>query len=67
MNYSAKLAEMLLNYKEVNYIDKPEIEYPRIIYIKLANLLDSMHISNRVIEYYENKLKDTNRQKRDWI
>ena len=63
MNYSVKLAEMLLNYKEVDYIFEPEIEYSRIIYIKLANLLDSMHISNRVIEYYENKLKDTNRQK----
>ena len=32
-----------------------EIEYPRTAYINLANTLDSMEISNRVMEYYVEK------------
>lgn len=33
------------------------IDYPRIVYIKLADLLNSMEISNRVMEIYVEKSK----------
>ena len=36
-----------------------EIEYPIHVYKILAELLDSMGISNRVIEYYEEKISHT--------
>jgi len=63
--YSLKLAELLLTYKEISSEDEPRIEYPRYVYIKLANLLDSMHISNRVMENYENEVERANRLERN--
>lgn len=60
-NYTKFLAGVVSHYKEVEYWYEPEVDHPRWVYMRLATLLDSMHISNRVMEYYENKIKGTNR------
>lgn len=60
-NYVKFLSKVLPHYKEVEYWYEPEVDHPRWVYVRLANLLDSMHISNRVMEYYENKIKGTDR------
>lgn len=60
-NYSKFLSTVLPGYKENQYCWEPDVDYPRWVYMRLANLLDSMHISNRVMEYYENKIKGTDR------
>ena len=38
-----------------SYFEHHKICHPRSVYIKLANLLKSMYISNRVMEIYETK------------
>ena len=54
MELSIKLLDYLSEYND-SYFEHHEICYSRSIYIKLANLLKSMHISNRVMEIYETK------------
>ena len=39
------------------------VEYPQWVYLRLANLLDAMHISNRVKQDYDNKTENSNRSK----
>lgn len=38
-------------------LEMSEISYPRIVYIRLAELLNQLHISNEVMQWYEYKLK----------
>ena len=52
--YAYKLYELAKSYKD-SYMVHHHMLYPRKVYIKLANLLDNMHLSNRVMEIYENK------------
>lgn len=54
MELSVKLLGYLSEYND-SYFEHHEICHPRSVYIKLANLLKSMHISNRVMEIYETK------------
>lgn len=49
-----KIYELAKSYKDSNF-SKHHMFYPRKVYIRLANLLESMHISNRVMEIYESK------------
>ena len=49
-----KIYELAKSYKDSNF-SKHHMFYPRKVYIKLANLLECMHISNRVMEIYESK------------
>ena len=66
-NYSKCLFELLQNYKDLEWLYEPSIDYPRWVYLKLANLLDSMHISNRVMETYEDEIERANRLERNRI
>ena len=52
--WSYKIYELAKSYKDSNF-SKHHLFYPRKVYIILANLLESMHISNRVMEIYESK------------
>jgi len=54
MELSIKLLYYLSKYND-SFFEHHEICYPRSVYIKLANLLKSIHISNRVMEIYETK------------
>ena len=49
-----RIYELAKSYKDSNF-SKHHMFYLRKVYIKLANLLKSMHISNRVMEIYEYK------------
>ena len=49
-----KLHEYAKYYND-NTFSQFELTYPRYVYLRLANLLDLMHISNRVMEIYDNK------------
>lgn len=44
-----RIYELGKSYKDCNF-SKKHMFYPRKVYIRLANLLESMHISNRVME-----------------
>ena len=54
--WAYKIYELAKSYKDSNF-SKHHMFYPRKVYIRLANLLESMHISNRVMEIYESKKK----------
>lgn len=52
--WAYRIYELAKSYKDSNF-SKHHMFYPRKVYIRLANLLESMHISNRVMEIYESK------------
>lgn len=52
--WAYKIYELAKSYKDSNF-SKHHMFYPRKVYIRLASLLESMHISNRVMEIYESK------------
>ena len=52
--WAYKIYELAKSYKDSSF-SKHHMFYPRKVYIRLANLLESMHISNRVMEIYESK------------
>lgn len=52
--WAYKIYELAKSYKDSNF-SKHHMFYPRKVYIRLANLLESMHISNKVMEIYESK------------
>ena len=52
--WAYRIYELVKSYKDSNF-SKHNMFYPRKVYIRLANLLESMHISNRVMEIYESK------------
>jgi len=49
--WAYKIYELAKSYKDSNF-SKHNMFYPRKVYIRLANLLERMHISNRVMEIY---------------
>ena len=51
-----RIQEYLKDYNDT-YFRFHNICYPRKVYLRLANLLNMMHISNRVMEIYDNKTK----------
>ena len=51
-----KIHEYLKDYND-SYFRCHNICYPRKVYLRLANLLNMMHISNRVMEIYDDKKK----------
>lgn len=60
LSYYKKLRELLSRYDDnqlIMYVDFSL--YPRQVFILLANFLDSMHISNRVMEIYAYKTRNT--------
>ena len=52
--WAYRIYELAKSYKDSNF-SKHHMFYPRKVYIRLASLLESMHISNRVMEIYESK------------
>ena len=42
-------------------LEMSEISYPRIVYIRLAELLNQLHISNEVMQWYEHKIEVSGR------
>lgn len=42
-------------------LEMSEISYPRIVYIRLAELLNQLHISNEVMQWYEHKVEVSGR------
>lgn len=54
LSWILKIHEYLRDYNDT-YFDNHKICYPRIIYIKLANFLNNMHVSNRVMQIYDDK------------
>ena len=51
-----KINEYLTSYND-SLMENHNIFYPRKVYLRLANFLNLMHISNRVMEIYEIKKK----------
>ncbi len=53
-NYLSAVGEYVKKYSDKD-LWGIKVEYNRIVYSNLANLLDSLHISNRVREWYESQ------------
>lgn len=51
------LSDLLKGYNDKAFKDNVEIIYKRIIYLRLANVLNVLGISNTVMEIYENKTR----------
>lgn len=62
LTLAIKLQSYLIKYNDT-YFKNHKICYPRKVYLRLANLLNIMHISNRVMEIYENKNEIQHNQK----
>lgn len=59
--YTFELMRMAEKYNASKEDCDRHIEYPRWVYLRLANLLDVMHISNRVMQDYDNKIEASDR------
>lgn len=55
--YTFELMRMAEKYNSSKEDCDHYIEYPRWVYLRLANLLDVMHISNRVMQDYDNNIE----------
>lgn len=53
----AALSSLLKGYNDKAFKENIEIIYKRIIYLRLANILNSMGISNTVMDIYEDKTR----------
>lgn len=59
------IGDRLLNYEGLdnNFAFRHyKIDYPRIVYSKLANLLEPLHKSNDVKQWYENQIEISNKK-----
>ena len=57
--YNALLTSFCRFYRD-EVFETMHIEYPQIVYIRLADILNDAHISNRVMDIYENKTRYNN-------
>lgn len=57
--YKATVGSLLRFYSDDSFASL-KIEYPQIVYLKLANILDELHISNEVKEIYAFKTRYNN-------
>ena len=60
MVYFSSLLSTLCNFYRDSILESMFIEYPRMVYIRLANILEDAHISNRVMDIYECKTRYEN-------
>ena len=54
--FSSKIEELVKSYTDSSFATYIRYDYGRINFVKLASILDSMHISNKVMEIYATKI-----------
>lgn len=60
LDYHNKIRELLAKYNDDQLTSFVDFNlYPRHIFLSLANILESMHISNRVMEIYAHKIRNS--------